>query len=108
MHLLLGMSRPSSIAVGLAAVCVGALLAGCLASRLSQRGRGHAVWLTGVCLLIGPILGLGFYGLAHLVDDVDPSDRIYYLKVFLGVGVGAGLLGAGLVAITATVAGRRG
>ena len=72
-----------------------------------ERRRRHAGWLIGACLLIGPILGIGLYGLTYLVEDLHPLDRMYYLKVFLLVGFVAGLLGALLVAVAVAAAGRR-
>ncbi len=71
------------------------------------RRRRHGGWLIAVCLLIGPIVGFGLYGLNCYVIDPHPADRYYLLRDFLAYGTIAGLLGALLVTTTLAVTGRR-
>jgi type II secretory pathway pseudopilin PulG len=68
-----------------------------------ERRRRHAGWLIGACLLIGPIIGIGLYGLDCFLADSHPLEQLYRLREILLIGIVAGLLGALLVAITVVV-----
>jgi len=67
----------------------------------------HPGWLIPVCLLIGPIVGIGLFGLDYFAGDSHPSERYYSLIDCLLIGTVAGFLGALLAAVTVALARRR-
>jgi len=71
-----------------------------------ERRRGHAGWLIGACLRIGPIVGIGLFGLKYLRTSPSEWEQFWVndLITLLVFGTVAGLLGALLVAITVAVA----
>lgn len=95
---------------GLLAFLAGALGGALAASRSAlvfEPSRRRSWRLVATCLVVGPVLGLGLFGIAHLVDSISPLDRLYYLWVFLAVGSLAGLLSAGIVGLTVSRTTRR-
>lgn len=95
---------------GILAFLAGAISGALAASRslLVLEPSSRRSWrLVAACIVVGPVLGLAVFGIAHLVEDISPLDRLHYLWVFLAVGSFAGVLSAGIVGFIVSRSRRR-
>ena len=58
-----------------------------------QQSKEHSWRLVAACIGAGPLLGVGLLGILYMFEEISPLDRLYYLFVFLAVGLFAGLVG---------------